>query len=199
MRRLSRLALVWTLALASAASNDPLAYAGFSRNMDLSVLLERYPRSSHELSPSGDVRRRTSQDDFKEWVREFFRTRGSGTYVVRLTPTESPDHVFYVQAEVRQGITERLWLLLERPLDGITSRGPRASNETRYPPCNELLTSLTAEYGKPEAIAPRQEEALETFDYVWNDTPEEMKLQCGRYAGRKSVFAISVTLEKAVP
>ena len=43
--------------------------------MDLATLLDRYPQSSHEVSPGAGVRRHTSQDDLKEWIREFFHTR----------------------------------------------------------------------------------------------------------------------------
>jgi hypothetical protein len=179
------------------AQSEPFAFAGFHRDMGLGVLIDRYPLSSHEVSPGTGVRRRTSQDDLKDWIREFFRTRGSsGTYMLRLTPGESHDHLYYVQADVREGITERLWLLLEMPLDLVRPRQPARSNEARYPACNDVLNPLAAKYGKPEAVAPRWEEALEYFDYVWTRLPEVMKVQCGRYQGRRAVFAIGVTLEK---
>jgi len=159
--------------------------------------LDRYPLSAHEVSPGAGVRRRTSQNDLKGWIREFFRTPGSsGTYVLRMTPGESHDHLYYVQAEVRDGITERLWLLLEMPLDVVKPRQLARGNEARYPACNDVLSPLTAKYGKPEVLAPRWEEELESFDYVWARSPELMKLQCGRYSGRKPVFAIGVTLEQ---
>jgi len=60
-----------------------------------------------------------------------------------------------------------------------------------------VLGPLTAKYGKPDALAPRWEEALQSFDYVWTRLPEAMKLECGRYRGRNSVFAIGVTFEQA--
>ena len=191
-------ALAWLVGFAvGGAPSEPFAFAGFRRDMDLAVLLDRYPLSSHDVSPGSGVRRRTSQDDLKDWIRKFFRTQGSsGTYVLRLTPDESHDHVYYVQAEVREGITERLWLLLEIPLDLVKSRPPARSNETRYPACNDVLSPLAAKFGKPQAVTPRWEDALESFDYVWTHPAEVMNLQCGRYQGRKSVFAIGVTLEK---
>jgi hypothetical protein len=192
------IASIWLSGMiADSAQAEPFTFAGFDRNMDLAALVDRYPRSQHELSPGADVRARSSQDDLKEWIREFFLTRGSGTYVLRLTPDESHDHLYYIQANVRQGVTERLWLLFERPLDLVRRRQPSRSNETRYPPCNDVLKPLTAKYGKPDALAPRQEEALKSFDYVWTRLPDAMKLQCGRYQGRKPVFAIGVTFEQA--
>jgi hypothetical protein len=130
---------------------------------------------------------------------EFFRTRGSsGTYVLRLTQEESHDHLYYVQAEVRGGVTERLWLLLEMPVELMKGREPARGNEARYPACDDVLSRLTMTYGKPAARAPRWEEALQSFDHVWTSSPETMTLQCGRYQGRKTVFAIGVTLEKTV-
>jgi hypothetical protein len=156
---------VWLTGLiVGSAQAEPFTFAGFHRNMDLAALVDRYPRSQHELSPGADVRPRRSQDDLKEWIRKFFRTRGSGTYVLRLTPDESHDHVYYIQANVRQGVTERLWLLLEKPLDMIGHRQPTRSKEERYPACNDVLKPLTAKYGKPDALAPRWEEALQSFD-----------------------------------
>jgi hypothetical protein len=198
---LALVASIWLAGFAAgAAQGEPFSFAGFHRDMDLAALLERYPQSSHEVSPGAGVRRRTSQDDLKAWIREFFRNRGSsGTYVLRLTPGESHQHLYYVQAEVRQGVTERLWLLLETPLDLVKPRQPARGNQARYPACNDVLSPLTAKYGKPEALAPRREEALESFDYVWTRSPETMKLQCGRYEGRKSVFAIGVTFEQSAP
>jgi hypothetical protein len=196
--RLAVIASVWLTGLVvGRAQAEPFTYAGFHRDMDLAALVDQYPRASHELSPGADVRKLTSQDNPKEWIRDFFRTRGSGTYVVRLPLEESHDHVHYVQAEVRQGATERLWLLLEKPSDMAMHRKRAGGNETRYPACNKLLKPLTARYGKPDARAPRWEEALLSFDYVWMRLPDDaMKLECGRYRGRKSVFAIGVTFEQ---
>jgi hypothetical protein len=116
--------------------------------------------------------------------------------VLRLTQEESHDHLYYVQAEVRGGVTERLWLLLEMPLDFMTRSQMGKGNALRYPRCRAVLSQLTMQYGKPQELAPRWEEALESFDYVWTHPPEVMTLQCGRYQGRKSTFAIGVALER---
>jgi len=195
---LALIASVWlTGMVVGSAHAEPFTYAGFHRDMNLAALADRYPRASHELTPGADVRKLTSQDNPKEWIRDFFRTRGSGTYVVRLTPDESFDHVYYIQANIREGMTERLWLLLEKPIDMAGRRKRATSNEARYPACNNVLKPLTAQYGKPDALAPRWEEALQSFDYVWTRLPDAMKLECGRYRGRRSVFAIGVTFEKA--
>jgi len=199
MRVFRGLVLVWLAGFAVCdAQSEAFTFAGFHRGMDLAALLERYPRSEHDVSPGSGVRRRTSQDDLKTWLREFFRNPGaSGTYVLRLTPGESHDHLHYLQAEVRQGITERLWLLLEIPAGELkTVQGAVPNNESRYPACNDVLIPLTTKYGKPEALSPRHEEALQSFDYVWTKSPEAMKLECGSYDGREFVFAVAVTLER---
>jgi hypothetical protein len=195
---LAAIASIWLSGLAvGSAQAEPFTFAGFHRGIDLAALADRYPRSRHELSPGAGVRARRSQDDLKQWIREFLRTRGSGTYVLRLTAEESFDHVYYIQADVRQGVTERLWLLLEKPLDMVGRRQPARSNEARYPACNDVLKPLTAKYGKPDTLAPRREEALQSFSYVWTRLPDAMKLECGRYRGRKPVFAIGVTFDQA--
>ncbi len=192
------IALVWLTGLVvGSARAEPFAFAGFYRQMDIAALIDRYPRSSHEFSPSAEVSGIRSQDDPKEQTREFLRARGSGSYVLRLTPEESRDHLYYVQAAMREGVTERLWLLLEKPLDPTRRRQPTMDNEARHPACNDVLKPLTVKYGNPDAMAARWEEALESFDYVWTHFPEVMTLECGRYRGRRSVFAIGVTLEQA--
>jgi hypothetical protein len=120
---------VWLAALAmSVAETGPFTFAGFRRNMDLATLLDRYPRSSHDLTPGAGVRHRTSQDDEKAWIREFFHSRGSGTYVLRLTPAESHDHVYYVQAAIHDCVTERLWVSFEVPLESV-KRGAGTKNQ----------------------------------------------------------------------
>jgi len=195
MRVFGASAIVWLASLAMGNTHaQGFTFAGFQRDMDLAALLERYPQSSHDVTPGAGVRRRTSQDDLKTWMREFFHAPGSnGTYVLRLTPNESQEHLYYVQAEVRQGVTERLWLLLEMPAD---PGKPGQSIEARYPACDAVLGPLTAKYGKPEALPPRWEEGVQSFNYVWTSAPETMKLECWRYAGRESMFAIGVTLER---
>jgi len=194
------IALVWLACLvAETAHAEPLAFAGFNRDMDIAVLIERYPRSSREFTPDADAHEPGARDDPREWTRELLRVRRPGRYALRLTPEESPDHVYYVQADMREGTMARLWLLLERPLVRADRRHPTRSHEARYPACNDVLKSLTARYGKPDALAPRWEEALESFDYVWTQVPEVMKLECGRYDGRKTEFAIGVTFEQTPP
>jgi hypothetical protein len=187
------IALVWLVA--GTARAEPFAFAGFKRDMDIAVLIDRYPRSSFEFTPGADARGAEAQDDPREWTREFLRARRPGRYALRLPSEEAHDHVYFVQADMREGVIERLWLLLERPLVRTDRRHPKRSNEARYPACNDVLKPLTAKHGKPAALAPRWEEALESFDYVWTQAPEVMKLECGRYDGRKTVFAIGVTFE----
>jgi len=179
-----------------SAGGEPFAFAGFSLDTNIAALLDQYPKSSHDLSPRTAVRTRPSQDDPHGWIREFIRARCSGSYVLRLTPGESHDHVYYVQADVLDGVTARLRVSFEAPLDLVTPHPPQ-NNEVRHPPCRNALTPLSAKYGKPRALAPRTEEALEFREYVWADSTETMTLECGRYVGRRVEFADAVTFEKA--
>ncbi len=185
--------VVWLAGwIAGGARAEPLAFAGFDRTMDIAVWIDRYPRSSREFTPGADVR----GDHPGEWSAEFLRTRKPGRYALRLSDDEARDHIYYVQADMRDGVIDRLWLLLEKPLVKADRRHPTRSNEARYPACSDVLKPLTAKYGKPDTAAPRWEEALQSFDYVWTRPPETMKLECGRYDGRKTIFAIGITFEQ---
>jgi hypothetical protein len=192
------LAGIWLATLAAGAVQPgALAFAGFRRTMDLAPLLDRYPLSAHELTPGPGVRHRTSQDDEKAWMREFFQSRGSGTYVVRLAQTESHDHVYYVQAWIQDGATERLWVSFEQPLERAKGGTSTRGNEARFPACHDVLDRLVVSYGRPATLPPRWEEALESLNYQWTQGSEMMTLECGRYDGRKAVFAEKVTMERA--
>lgn len=192
------IAVVWLAGLvAGRAHAEPLAFAGFDRHMDLAVWIDRYPHASREFTPGADAR--GPQDDPGAWTAEFLRARRPGRYALRMTADEAGDHIYYVQADLGAETIERLWLLLEKPLITADRRHPTRSNEARYPACNEVLKPFTAKYGKPEALSPRWEEALQSFDYVWTQAPETMKLECGRYDGRKTIFAIGVTFEQSPP
>lgn len=192
--RNAAIALIWLASLiAGRAHAEPLAFGGFDRSMDIAIWIERYPKSTREFTPGADAQE--PQENPGQWTAEFLRTHRSGRYALRLSDEEVPDHVYYVQADLRDGTTDRLWLLLEKPLITADRRHPTRSNEARYPACRDVLNPLTAKYGKPEALHPRREEALQSFDYVWTQAPETMKLECGRYDGRKTVFAIGVTFE----
>lgn len=194
--RAAAIAVVWlAFTMAGTAQAEPLAFAGFDRTMDIGIWIKGYPRSSREFTPGADTR----GDNPGEWSAEFLRARKSGRYALRLPPEEARDHVYYVSADMRDGTIERLWLLLEKPLIKADPRHPTRSNEARYPACGDVLAPLTAKYGKPDALAPRWEEALQSFDYVWTRAPEVMKLECGRYDRRKTIFAIGVTFEQASP
>jgi hypothetical protein len=115
--------------------------------------------------------------------------------VLRLAPTESHDHVHYVQAAIHDGVAERLWVSFELPLESVGRGMATKGNEARFPACPVVLTALVTAYGRPVTLPPSWEEALESFNYEWTDASEMMRLQCGRYQGRHAVFAMGVTME----
>jgi hypothetical protein len=191
------LAGIWLAALSpGAVQPGAFAFAGLRRTMDLAPLLDRYPLSAHELTPGGGVRHPTSQDLEKAWMREAFHSRGSGVYVLRVAPTESHDHVYYMQAWIQDGATERLLVSFELPVEWVKGPTSTHANEARFPACHSVLNRLVATYGRPVTRPPRWEEALESLDYQWTQGSEMMTLECGRYDGRKAVFAESVTMER---
>lgn len=186
------------------AQDEPFTVAGFWRDMDLGTLVDRYPNASHVITPAVGGLRQGSDEDPKDWIRAFIRNRGTGTYVLRLAPGEVHDHLYYVQAEVQAGLARRLWLLFEAPAapvapDPNSPEQNMRDMESRYPPCDALLDPLVTRYGKPDGPSSRWEEALESLDYVWTRPGDVMKLECGRYFERKTVFAIAVTLEWPIP
>jgi hypothetical protein len=59
---LAVIASVWLTSLAVASAQaESFTFACFDRNMDLTALVDQFPRSSHEFSPSANVRPRGSQ------------------------------------------------------------------------------------------------------------------------------------------
>lgn len=105
--------------------------------------------------------------------------------------------MYYAQAWIRDGATERLLVSFELPLEWVKGPASTYANETRFPACHNVLHRLVSTYGRPVALPPRWEEALESLDYQWTQGPEMMTLECGRYHGRNVVFAESVTMERA--
>ena len=75
------------LAIASlarfAAASEPFSFAGFHRDMDLASLLDRYPKSEHDVSLRVSSHR-TSQDNLR-LIGNSFAIAASGTYTLRLT------------------------------------------------------------------------------------------------------------------
>jgi len=87
----------------------------------------------------------------------------------------------------------RAAMIRDAMVAGLSSTAKNSS----FPTIQRNRAESRATTGKPDAIAPRWEEALQSLDYVWTRLPETMKLECGRYRGRRSVFAIGVTFERA--
>ena len=48
------------------------------------------------------------------------------------------------RSEVREGVTERLWLLFEMPVDRVKPGQPSRVKESRYPDCIEVMSPLMA-------------------------------------------------------
>ena len=131
------------------AQAEPLAFAGFDRSMDIARLDRSLSALLSGNSPPAPTRAAINPG---EWSAEFLRARKPGRYALRLPAEEARDHIYYVQADMRDGVIERLWLLLEKPLVKADRRHPTRSNEARYPACSDVLKPLTAKYGKPDAL-----------------------------------------------
>jgi hypothetical protein len=129
-------------------------FAGFHLGMDLSALRTRYPTSRHELRPL---------------------TADIGTFLLRVSPADLVEDVFYVQAEVAQGRIGRLVLRFEIPQE---LRATRAG-----PSCDAVRRKLMERYGSPNRVGPGwYEEAVFHWPIVWEDAGETLTWDCGEYA-----------------
>jgi len=198
MPSLSRTCLLvaFAVAVVSAATiEEPFGYGGYRLDTDWASVLDRFPRASHEVIPGVGAKPRTSQEDERDWIREFLQQRrASGTYQVRFTTADVRDHIYDVHVDVHEGVAHRLRISFEAPLAPTPSHRSVKDNEARYPSCELVLGALVRRYDQARPQAPSQEEALIRLEYVWTRPHEEMTLTCERYDGRRFVFASELTL-----
>jgi hypothetical protein len=127
---------------------ETFSYSGFGLQMDLSILREKYPKSSHEFWPHDGSPVFFASDNprrFDDLVRV-----GTGRYLIRLTADESHNDLRYVQAEIGRGVIRRLMLSFENP-SGSTNRQAKSGFEERPPRCDGIKAGLIRMYGKPSS------------------------------------------------
>jgi hypothetical protein len=151
------LALALHLLAAPAIAAGGFEFAGFHLGIDLNALRVRYPTSRHEFwpraQPAGDT----------------------GTFVLRVSPHDLAEDIFYVQAEVEQGRIQRLVLRFEIPHELRATR--------QGPSCDAIRKKLTDRYGWPTRSGPGwYEETVFHWPIVWEDAREAMVWDCGEYA-----------------
>jgi hypothetical protein len=163
------LALAIHILAAPAIAAGGFEFAGFHLGIDLNALRASYPMSRHEFwaMPSGRI---FTPDDNPARFRALL-TEDTGTFVLRVSPHDLAEDVFYVQAEVEQGRIRRLVLRFEIPHELRATR--------RGPSCDAIRRKLTDRYGWPTRSGPGWYE--ETV-YHWEDARQAMVWDCGEYA-----------------
>jgi len=177
----------------AAQSSESFRYQGIARDTELASLTARFPSSSHEFWGK-DALFILSTDNAEEFRHRI--AQGAGEYLVRISEKESKDHVYYLDAKIDGGITNRLRLSFERPDNIKPARGYVENKRSRSPPCSPVLADLSKRYGKPEGPDSVQEEALENLTYSWRNSSEELKLVCGKYQGQRDIFAMEVIFSR---
>jgi hypothetical protein len=148
-------------------------FASFHLGIDPDTLRSGYPRSSHEFwaTPSGViVTPRENLPRFRELLG-----RATGSYVLRVSPDDLVEDVFYVQIELDAGRVRKLVLRFEIPHELRKTR--------QGPSCDAMRRKLTDRYGSPARTGPGwYEEAVFHWPIVWEDADTTLTWDCGEYA-----------------
>lgn len=174
-----------------AGTAQAFEYAGLDRQIDPAQLRQMFPYSHHEFWERGSGSVILPDEEPEEF--EALLTEGNGRYVVRLAPDDTRAEVTSVSLTLDGGKVQRLTLGFEREGQGIR---PDAI-EKRFPVCRGVLDALVARYGEPSVFYTRLEDSLEHRLRTWIGPEGVMRLDCGRFAGRKPIFAIDLEFEAA--
>jgi hypothetical protein len=177
------------LALAVAGSAHAFEYAGLNRTIDPTSLRALFPDSRHEFWERGTGSIAVPEDEDGRFLT--LLKGGDGRYVVRLAPDDTRAEVTSVSLTLDGGEVVRLGLAFEREGQGVK---PEAI-ERRFPGCRGVLDALIERYGAPVRFATRMEDNLEHRLRTWSSPEGIMRLDCGRFAGRRPIFAMDLEFE----
>jgi hypothetical protein len=177
------------LLLLVAGSAHAFEYAGLSWTIDPASLRELFPDSRHEFWERGTGSVAVPEDENERF--ETLLTEGDGRYVVRLAPDDTRAEVTSVSLTLSSGEVLRLELGFEREGQGIRPE----SIERRFPNCRRVLDTLMSRYGEPVDFTTRLEDNLEHRLRTWSGPGGIMRLDCGRFVGRKQIFAMDLEFE----
>jgi hypothetical protein len=181
--------LLVTLFALVAGTAQAFEYAGLDRQIDPSLLRQMFPYSHHEFWERGSGSVVLPDEEPEEF--ETLLGEGNGRYVVRLAPDDTRAEVTSVSLTLDAGKVQRLSLGFEREGQGIR---PDAI-EKRFPACRSVLDTLVARYGEPSVFYTRLEDNLEHRMRTWIGPVGVMRLDCGRFTGRKPIFAMDLEFE----
>lgn len=181
--------LVLLLPFVIAGSAHAFEYAGLSRTIEPAAMLGLFPDSRHEFWERGTGSIAVPDDEDKQFDR--LLKQGDGRYVVRLAPDDTRAEVTSVSMTLDAGVVRRMSLGFERDGEGIKPE----SIERRFPVCRGVLDALIERYGDPDDFVTRLEENLEHRLRTWSGPAGTMRLDCGRFLGRKPIFAMDLEFE----
>jgi len=181
--------LALLLSFVAVGSAHAFEYAGLSRAVEPAAMLGLFPDSRHEFWERGTGSIAVPDDEDKRFDR--LLQEGDGRYVVRLAPDDTRAEVTSVSMTLEAGVVRRMSLGFEREGEGIKPE----SIERRFPNCRGVLDALIERYGEPDEFVTRLEENLEHRLRTWSGPQGTMRLDCGRFVGRKPIFAMDLEFE----
>lgn len=167
-------------------------WKGLAHRTNVSGLRDLFPRSSHEFWESGSGRVAPASDKNVDF--DFLLRSGSGRYIIRLSPEDSFDHVYYIETLIDRGHIFYLRLSFERPAELLAEIPPtwEADHRARHPPCHRPRLKLLSRFGQPskkELIAvERIIERKETFTSRYG----LIELMCYQLDGAENWLAAEV-------
>ena len=114
---------------------------------------------------------------------------------VWVSENDSRDSVYYIRRTYMKDRTE-IKMVLEKP-DKLLPKKPRTWEEGHYakfPPCNDVLTKLVNQYGKPVKERSSWEERLKNNFRIWSYGSEYLELTCYQIDGRGKELAAEIVI-----
>lgn len=185
--------LIASSAIGQTAEPKSFAYTGFSLETDPHSLTGRFSHSSHEFVESYSGTNHLLAADGAEKFQQVLRSE-TGKYRVRLAEHESVSAMYFVEFDMAAGKVQGMKLSFEKPEEFFKT--PFTNQDERFPACGPILSSLSAQYGKPANIRDWEEEALRHYVRTWRSGSDQITLDCGQYMGRKKVFALEVVITR---
>ena len=136
-----------------------LGFAGIALTTDPRLFMDRFPKSSHDL---------TIDQKRVDPTPERLAAGNWDTYTIRLDESEVFRRITYLSFwnEGRE----------------VQISFEKAESAVRYPLCSEVRAEIVSKHGEPSKTHRDHEEQMETLAYTWTDTVSTMTLRCGALA-----------------
>ncbi|MBI1397342.1 MAG: hypothetical protein GC151_15325 [Betaproteobacteria bacterium] len=189
MTRIAAFVLTFACLLGAGGPACAYEYVGLGTGVDPAGLRALFPTSRHEFWLRGSSSVARPGDDggkFERWLRE-----ADGIYIIRFSSDDSRGDVTAASLSMEHGKVRRWILSFERL--GVGKRPEQI--EARYPGCRRILDTLIERYGKPDRFRTRTEDGMQHRPRSWSGKDGELTLDCGRFPGRRAIFAIDIEID----